>query len=165
MDIKRISKHLWIGGLHVRKILPAGALYRITQAIAQCEDAHHGEIRFAVEGSLHLAPLLKGITARERAVEVFSQLKIWDTEENNGVLIYLLVADRTVEILADRGVHAKVGHGGWGEICRKMETEFRQGNFESGVIDGIRAVSSHLENNFPRRGPDLNELPDAAIVL
>jgi uncharacterized membrane protein len=165
MSLSRILRHLWIGRPHVRALFPAESLGRITQAIAQAESRHHGEIRFAVEGSLDLGPLLKGVTARERAVGVFSQLRVWDTEANNGVLIYLLVADRDVEILADRGVHAKVGAAGWEAICKAMEADFRQGRFESGVINGIQAVGRHLETHFPRRGADVNELPDAPVIL
>ena len=126
---------------------------------------HHGEVRFAVEASLDLAPLLKGVSARERAVSVFGELRVWDTEENNGVLIYLLLADRDVEILADRGVHAKVGAEGWESICKEMEAEFRQGHFESGAIRGIEAVGRHLRKHFPSRGGDINELPDRPVIL
>lgn len=166
MDLKRISRHLWVGGPDVRKLFPADALDRITQAIAASEISHRGEVRFAVEASLDLAPLLKGVAARERAVQVFSDLRVWDTEENNGVLIYLLVADHDVEILADRGVDAKVGHKGWEAICKLMEAEFRQGRFEAGVLQGIQAVTRHLETHFPRRGgSNVNELSDAPTLL
>lgn len=165
MDWKRIARHLWIGGLHVRRILPAESLERITQAVARAESGHHGEIRFAVEASLDLGPLLKGMTARERAVEVFAAMRVWDTEANNGVLIYLLLADHDVEILGDRGIHAKVGVEGWEGICRKMEAEFRKGAFESGIIAGVAEVGRMLAAHFPNRGPDVNELPDGPMVL
>jgi uncharacterized membrane protein len=165
MDWKRITRHLWIGGPEVRKLFPTDALDRITKAIAESEKSHHGEIRFAVEGALDWRPLFQGVTAKERAVQVFSELRVWDTEANNGVLIYLLVADRDVEILADRGVHAKVGPEGWETICRSMEAEFRQGRFEAGVIHGVREVGRHLDRHFPRTGPDVNELPDRPVLL
>ncbi|MEO7424178.1 MAG: TPM domain-containing protein [Fibrobacteria bacterium] len=161
----RIARHFWIGRPEVRKLFPEASLERITQAIAAGEAGHHGEIRFAVEASLDWGRLRQGVTARERAVEVFSQLRVWDTEANNGVLIYLLLADRDVEIIADRGVHAKVGAHGWEEICKKMEAEFRQGRFEAGLLPGISSVSGHLLEHFPRRGPDTNELPDRPILL
>jgi uncharacterized membrane protein len=109
--------------------------------------------------------LLKGVSARQRAVEAFARLGVWDTEANNGVLIYLLLADRDVEIVADRGVHAKVGPDGWEAICKTMEAEFRAGRFEAGVLAGIAAVGRHLEAHFPRRGADANELPDAPVML
>jgi uncharacterized membrane protein len=165
MDLTRIAKHLWIGGPDVKRLFPAASLENIARAVAASEAGHSGEIRFAVEASLDLGPLLKGVTARERAVQVFSDLRVWDTEANNGVLIYLLVADRDVEVLADRGVHAKVGAEGWESICKAMEAEFRQGRFESGVIAGVEAVGRHLQAHFPRAGGDVNELPDAPVVL
>jgi uncharacterized membrane protein len=165
MEFHRIARHFWIGRPEVRKLFPEASLERITQAIAACEAEHHGEIRFAVEASLDWRHLRQGVTARERAVEVFSQLRVWDTEANNGVLIYLLLADRDVEIIADRGVHAKVGAEGWEAICKSMEAEFRQGRFESGLLQGIQSVSQHLLAHFPRRGSDSNELPDRPVLL
>ena len=165
MDLKRLSRHLWIGKPEVNAIFPSASLDRITQAIAASESGHNGEIRFAVEASLDVGALLKGVTARERAVQIFSDLRVWDTEANNGILIYLLVADHDVEILADRGVHAKVGAEGWETICKAMEAEFRQGRFESGVVRGIEAVGSHLKTHFPRTGHDANELPDRPVIL
>jgi uncharacterized membrane protein len=109
--------------------------------------------------------LWRGVSARERAVEVFANLRVWDTEENNGVLIYLLLADRDVEIVADRGIHARVGAEGWEIICRAMETQFRAGHFEQGVLDGIAQVSAQLTRHFP--GPDRrgDELPDKPVLL
>jgi uncharacterized membrane protein len=140
-------------------------LIAIDRAIKASEAAHHGEIRFAVEGALHFEPLLRGQTARERAIEVFSRLRVWDTEQNNGVLIYLLLADRDVEIVADRGIDAKVGPQEWERICRKMEAAFRQADYEGGVVAGIREVTRHLSEHFPPIGGDRNELPDKPVVL
>jgi uncharacterized membrane protein len=118
-----------------------------------------------VEGALDGAPLFRGQPARERALDVFSQLRIWDTEDNNGVLIYLLLADRDVEIVADRGIHARVGAAGWEAICNEMETDFRAGDFARGAIRGIDAVSRHLAAHFPKRGGGKNELPDTPVVM
>src|SRR6202011_1977451 len=109
-------------------------LAAIEQAIKAGEATHSGQIRFVVEGALDGAPLFKGQSARERALDIFSQLRIWDTAHNNGVLIYLLLADRKVEIVANRGIDAKVGADGWEKICKQMEAEFRSGNFERGTI-------------------------------
>ena len=109
--------------------------------------------------------LFQDRTARERAVEVFSQLRVWDTERNNGVLIYLLLADRRVEIVADRGINRDVGPQGWDKICRDMELAFRQGNFEQGVVEGIRAVASHLVRHYPASGGNENELSDKPVML
>jgi len=165
MNIKRIIKHLTMTHWQVRRAFPGDTLQAIEKAIKAVETTHLGEIRFAVEGALHSTPLFKRQTARERALEVFSQLRVWDTEHNNGVLIYLLLADRDVEIVADRGVHAKVGQQEWEAICRTMETAFKQGRYQEGVIGGIQAVAEHLTKHFPAGGVNPNELPDKPVVL
>jgi uncharacterized membrane protein len=149
----------------VDRAFPRDTLTAIDKAIKASEAAHRGEIRFAVEGALHIEPLLRGQTARERAIDVFSQLRIWDTEHNNGILIYLLLADRDVEIVADRGIDAKVGPQEWEGICRKMEAAFRQADYEGGVVVGIQEVTRHLVKHFPPVGDDRNELPDKPVVL
>ncbi len=165
MGMGRILRHLWYGNWQVSRAFPASALDRIGSAIAASEARHGGEIRFAVEASLDGIPLLKGLTARDRAVEVFSDLRVWDTEANNGVLIYVLLADHDVEILGDRGIHSKVGEAGWEAACRAMEEEFRAGRFEAGAVKGIEAVGALLERHFPHAGGDLNELPNRPAVL
>jgi uncharacterized membrane protein len=147
------------------RAFPGDTLNAIDGAIKAGEATHRGEIRFVVEGALETAPLFRGQTARERAIDVFSQMRIWDTERNNGVLIYLLLADRDVEIVADRGIDAKVGPEEWERICRNMEAAFRQADYEGGVIGGIREVSRHLAEHFPPIGDDRNELPDKPVVL
>ena len=121
----------------VRRAFPARALANIEQAIKASEATHAGQIRFVVEGALDGAPLLRNQSARARALDVFSHLRIWDTAHNNGVLIYLLLADRDVEILADRGIDALVSTAEWRNICDRMEDKFRRGNFETGVVEGI----------------------------
>src|SRR3546814_10784390 len=128
----------------VNRAFPRETLIAIEQAIKASEAAHTGEIRFVVEGALDSTPLFKGQSARERAIDVFSQLRIWDTAHNNGVLIYLLLADRDVEIVADRGIHAKAGSQEWQSICRQMEAAFKQSNYEGGVVSGVQAVTQHL---------------------
>ncbi len=165
MNINRIIKHLSIGQAAVHRCFPRAALNKINQTIAEVEQTHAGQIRFAVEASLDIKPLLFGQTARERAIEVFSELHIWDTENNNGVLIYLLLADRDVEIVADRGVHAKLGQATWESICQEMEAAFRQGKFEQGVITGIRSVGAHLARHYPQVGTKTNELSDQPVIL
>ena len=165
MNVKRIARHLIMNGRRVRRAFPGESLAAIDRAIKASEATHRGEIRFAVEGALDTAALARGQSARERAIDVFSQLRVWDTEKNNGVLIYLLLADRDVEIVADRGIDAKVGPQEWERICREMETVFRQGDFEGGVIRGIQEVTRHLASHFPADGDDRNELPDKPVVL
>ncbi len=149
----------------VNRAFPRRTLTAIEQAIKSSEVAHAGEIRFAVEGALHSAPLLKGQSPRERAIELFSQLRVWDTEHNNGLLIYLLLADRDVEIVADRGIHAKVGSHDWEKICRMMEAAFKQEDYEGGVVGGIQAVTRHLAEHFPAASGNRNELADKPTVL
>ena len=165
MSMERITRHLMATKWMVRRAFPGGTLAEIDKAIKASEATHSGEIRFAVEGALQTEPLLRGQTARERAIDVFSQLRIWDTERNNGVLIYLLLADRDVEIVADRGIDAKVGTEEWERICREMEAAFRKGDFRGGVAGGIREVTRHLAAHFPATGDDRNELPDKPVVL
>lgn len=130
-----------------------------------CEKRHEGEIRFAVEAALHWRQVLRGQTAHDRAIEVFSQLRVWDTERNNGVLLYLLLADHAVEIVADRGVHARVGNEGWRTICRPMEEAFRRGCYEDGVVAGIKAVGDALADHYPSTGSKRDELSDRPVVL
>src|SRR5438477_13057442 len=127
MDIKRIGKHLLEHRWRVRRIFPPHVLAAIEAAIQAGEATHSGQIRFVVEGALDGAPLFRNQSARERALDIFSQLRIWDTEHNNGVLIYLLLADRDIEIVADRGINGKVGTEGWEQICAILEQEFRAG--------------------------------------
>jgi uncharacterized membrane protein len=165
MGIKRIGKHLIEHRWRARRIFTPKVLDRIEQATKAGEATHSGQVRFVVEGSLDGAPLLRDQPARERALDIFSQLRIWDTEHNNGVLIYLLLADRKVEIVADRGIDARVGASGWQAICRTMETDFRAGQFETGAIKGIEAVSRLLATYFPPQGGQRNELPDRPVVI
>ncbi len=165
MGIKRIGRHLVQHRWGVRKYFPPRVLAAIEQAIKAGEATHSGQVRFVVEGALDGKPLFRDQPARERALDIFSKLRIWDTAHNNGVLIYLLLADRYVEIVADRGIDAKVGTAGWEKICADMETDFRSGNFETGVIKGIEAVSRQLARHFPKHGSGVNELPDAPVVM
>jgi uncharacterized membrane protein len=165
MGIKRIGKHLLAHHWQARRIFPPAVLAAIEQAIKAGEATHSGQIRFVVEGALDGVPLVRNQSARERALDIFSQLRIWDTAHNNGVLIYLLLADRNVEIIADRGIDAHVGPAGWAKICAEMEVDFKAGNFEGGVIKGIAAVSRQLATYFPKHGKGPNELPDAPVVI
>src|SRR3977135_1655449 len=121
MNIKRIFKHLFAPHWIVRSAFPHGTLKRIEAAIKASETTHDGELRFAVEAGLDLLSLLKGITSRRRALEVFSHLRVWDTEHNSGVLIYVQFVDRRIEIVADRGIAGKVGEDEWSAVCRAME--------------------------------------------
>jgi len=165
MNIKRIIRHLLISQATVRRHFPRATLDNIERAIAEVEQHCSGQVRFAVEHALEWAPLLAGQSARERAVRIFSDLHVWDTEHNNGVLIYLLLADRDVEIVADRGIHAKLGQPVWEVICKEMESAFRQGRFEEGVIAGILGVGKHVAQHYPQIGDKTNELPDRPVLI
>ena len=165
MNIKRFVKHLLVTDGQLRRAFPRSVLNKIEAAIKASETVHVGEIRFAVEGALDGSPLFKGQSARNRAIDLFSQLRVWDTRHNTGVLIYLLLADRAVEIVADRGIHAKVDTQEWSQVCRQMEAAFRQSNYEAGVVTGVQAVTQHLVKHFPADGHNANELPDKPVVL
>jgi uncharacterized membrane protein len=165
MDIARILRHLLTTPWRLRRAFPRATLEAIEREIAASRKQHVAEIRFVVEGALHGARLYRGQSARERALEVFSLLRMWDTEHRNGVLIYLLLADRAVEIVADRGAHVRVGTAEWEGICRAMQAAFREGQFEGGAIAGIRAVARHLARHFPARSGDANELPDSPVII
>jgi uncharacterized membrane protein len=143
---------------------PPGALDRIEQAIAGAEGRHDGQIMLAIEPALPVARVLARVSPRDRALEVFGLLRVWDTEHNNGVLIYLLLADRDVEIVADRGIDSKVGAQGWENICRAMEAAYREGRFEEGTLAGIAAISALLAKSFPKRDGG-NELPNRPVVI
>jgi len=165
MGIRRIGKHLLEHNWRAKRIFPPDVLATIEQAIKAGEATHSGQVRFVVEGALDGKPLFRDQPARERALDLFSQLRIWDTAHNNGVLIYLLLADRQVEIIAERGIDARVGRAGWEKICKAMESDFKAGNFAGGVVRGIEAVSKQLAAHFPRHGGGKNELPDAPVVM
>lgn len=165
MNLKRLLKHLALPSWLVRRAFAPAKMRAIEAAIAASERHHLGQVRFAVEETLELAALRHGKTARERALEVFSDLRVWDTEQNNGVLVYLLLADRDVEIVADRGIHRAVGAAAWEEICRSMEAALHAGQFEAGVVSGIEAIGALLAAHYPRHAPGANELPNAPVVL
>lgn len=149
----------------LRRSFDAQALKTVEAAVAEAERGHRGEVRFAVEAALDFPALRRGTSARERAVEVFSQLRVWDTAEDNGVLIYVLLADHDVEIVADRGVAAKVDQAEWEAVCREMEAQFRAGRFAEGAVAGIRRVGEILTRHYPGEDRAGNELPDRPHLL
>jgi len=161
----RILKHLLLPGWWVRRAFPPAALQAIEHAIGEAEGGHCGELRFVIEGPRPLAALLRGESPRERAIEVFSQLRVWDTEHNNGVLIYVQVVDRRVEIVADRGIARRVEQGQWEGICRAMESCFRDRAYRRGALEAIERAGRLLALHFPARPGSGNELPDRPVVL
>jgi len=157
----RLLRHLLALPGAVARAFPGGAMSAIENAIRESEKLHDGEIRFAVEAALHPAQLWRGVSARARAIEIFAELGVWDTERNNGVLLYLLLADRDVEIVADRGFNGKVSAEEWERVCRRMESALREGRHADAVIDGVQSLSSIIARHFPPRPGGRNELPDA----
>lgn len=146
---------------------PADVLQRIAAATAASEARHTGEICFAVEAALPVGLAASGHTARDRAVETFTRLRVWDTDANNGVLVYLLLADRAIEIVADRGVAARVAPDAWRAICSDLELALRDSRVEAGVLQAIDSISVLMEQHFPRAEGyvDSNELPDSPHLM
>lgn len=167
MEILRTLRHWMTSPRSVRRAFSEDALQRIRAVIAEGESAHSGEIRFAVEAALPLSYLRRDAPARERAAMMFSKLGVWDTEQNNGVLIYVEMADHQIEIIADRGIGRFVAPESWSAIAMAMRDRFRSGEFEAGAIEGIRAVATLLVQHFPLAEGELNpnELPDQPVVL
>jgi uncharacterized membrane protein len=166
MGLLRALKHALTPTFVVHRRFPASALAAIEAAVRAAEANHAGQIRVALEAALPAEDALLNRTPRDRALEVFAQLGVWDTQANNGVLIYVNIADRDMEIVADRGIHAKAGSGAWETICQAMEAKFRAGDFPGGVIIGVGQVAEQLAAHFPRSGDSpANELPDAPVVL
>jgi uncharacterized membrane protein len=161
----RALRHLFAPPWLVRRAFPQDALDRIEAAIGASEKRHRGEIRFAVESGLDFLPVVRGLTPRARAIEVFSMLGVWDTEENTGVLLYLQLVDHDIEIVADRGIARTIAQTEWDAICHRMEEAFRAKQYESGVIGGIAEVSELLARHFPAGAADRDELPDRPSVL
>ncbi len=153
----------WTGT--VTYYFPKDSMRAIEKAIATSEKTHLGEICFVVESNLDVFDIFRKKSAKRRAIEVFSKFQVWDTAQNNGVLIYLLLADHDFEILADRGIHAHVGSEGWEQISYEMERHFRKGDFELGVLHGIAKITEHLDMHFPSDSEDINELSNAPIVI
>ena len=163
--LKRFVKHTFTDKWSVNRALPAASLNAIEAAIKRAEQGHNGQICFAVEGSLDMPLIARGVSARERAIDVFAMQRLWDTQLNNGLLIYLLLADRDVEIVADRGIAAKVSQAEWETICHNMEKLFREKKFEQGAITGIEEVAQLLRKHFPHPSGHANEISDKPIIL
>lgn len=167
MRIGRLLKHLFATPGALRRAFPTEALARIGAAIGQAETRHSGEIRFALEAALPWSYLRRDAPARQRALMVFSKLRVWDTEHNNGVLLYVELADRSVEIVADRGIASKVPTAEWEAICQTLREHFRRGAFEAGVIAAVAAIGTSLERHFPLApgAVNPNELADGPVAL
>lgn len=165
MDLKRFWRHVRMSPMQSARAFPSTTLDAIEREIAAHEKLHRGEVCFVVEAELTSAQLWAELPSRDRAKEVFAQRGVWNTEENNGVLIYVLLADHRVEVVADRGVDSRVDASEWQDICRMMESHFGASRYEEGAIAGVNAVSLLLERHFPAKGEGRNELPDRPVRI
>jgi uncharacterized membrane protein len=167
MNWSRLFRHLRATRRELRRAFPLSTLQAVEDAVAASELTHGAEIRFAIESALEPGDIRHGKTPRARALEVFTTLGVWDTEDNNGVLIYVLLADQDVEIVADRGLNGRVTAEEWSAVCHAMERSFGSREFEAGALEGVRRVGELLASHFPpqpgRR--DENELPNRPAVL
>jgi len=163
----RIWRHRWTDEAAVRRVLPPDMLERLTRRVAASEHRHTGEIRICVEAGLPMSYLWRDAPARQRAVMLFGKLRVWDTQHNNGVLIYLLLAEHAIEIVADRGIDAHVDAAEWAAMAQRMGAAFREGRFEDGLTQALEEVSALLVAHFPAVPGERNsnELPDAPVLL
>ncbi|MCC7461179.1 MAG: TPM domain-containing protein [Gammaproteobacteria bacterium] len=165
MNAGRILRHLFTGPGRARRSFPPEALADIERAIVAAEKHHAGELCFAIESALPLAEVRAGVTARERALHVFSLLRVWDTAANNGVLIYVLLADGAIELIADRAVAERIAPPEWDELCRRIETEFAAGHYRGGALMAVQAIGAQLARHFPAQRGESDELPNQPVLL
>jgi uncharacterized membrane protein len=165
MNLGRILKHVAHTRWKVRRAFPEATLAAIGRAVAAGERQHAGEVRFVIEGESSWEALLAGQSPRQRAIELFAREGVWDTEANNGVLVYVSMADRCVEVVADRGFNGRVAPAEWQAVCSGMERSFRAGEFETGAVAGVAAIHALVAREFPSSGGGQNELPDRPKVL
>jgi len=161
----RLMRHLMTTSLAGRRAFPDTTLQAIENVIAEGERRHRAEVRVIVESSLPLGAVLRSMTARQRALALFAQYGVWDTEDNCGVLVYVNLADHKVEIVADRGIDRRVAQDEWQEICRDMTGGFRHGAFLQSTLDAIGSINALLEQHFPDDGSSTNQLSDKPLVL
>ena len=165
MKLRRILMHWRLSPWQVRRRFNRATLAAIQQAIAASEQRHRGELRFVIEGHLSLLQLLRGLTARARAARLFDQLKIGHTAEHSGILLYVLLAERQVEIVADHGITARVTQEKWDALCARMTQLFAAGRYQEGALAGIDGATRLLSAHFPARADNPDELDDAPLVL
>ena len=171
MNLRRVMRHLLLPDWWALRSFPASAQVAVGQAVVASEQTHRGELRLVAEAGLPLESLLADQAPRARAIELFARLGVWDTEYNSGVLIYMQLIDRRVEIVADRGINARVEQVFWDLICRDLETDFRAGQFERGVARALGEITVALNEHFPAapgssaNTQNPNELPDSPLII
>ena len=164
--LQRIWRHRWLDDADTRRAIPPELVERLAQQVAASERRHTGEIRIYVEAGLPLSYLWRDATPRERAIAMFGKLGVWDTEQNNGVLIYLLLAEHAIEVVADRGLSRHVAPEQWQQIVQGMSAAFRAGRYEPGLMQAVDAVTALLVRYFPAQAgaANANELPDEPVL-
>jgi uncharacterized membrane protein len=166
MHLKRFWRHVLMSPPAARRAFPESAMEAIGREVSAGEKKHRGEVRLVVEAELTTAQLWADLRSRERAIDLFAQLRVWNTEDNTGILVYVLLADRKVEIVADRGIAREVDQSEWDAICAAMGAAFRSGDFAGGSIAGVKAANALLERHFPAgEGENPNELPDRPLLI
>jgi uncharacterized membrane protein len=163
--VNRILKHMFANPWQLRSAFPSTTLDAIEAAIKASETRHRGELRFVIETALPVHRVMRGHTSHQQALDVFSQFRVWDTEENSGVLIYVLLAEHRLEIVADRGLAKKVDQREWDAIAQRMQTAFKGGEFLQGSLAGIDAITHLLEQHFPPGDGNPDELPNRPVIL
>ena len=171
--LTRLLRHLWLDADDAQRALGPTGLARLETQIGASERQHSAQICLCIEASLPLRYLWRNVAhgeaieavLRGRALTTFGKQRVWDTAHNNGVLIYVLLADHHIEIVADRGIHEHVGAESWSAICSRMENHFRQGALKEGLLKGLREISALLAQRYPATGPNPNELPDRPALL
>lgn len=160
-------RHLWLDASDSGRHLPAPALQRLEAAVRASEARHLGELRICVEAGLSLPRLWRNESPRQRAIDCFGLLRVWDTEHNNGVLIHLLLADRRIEVVADRGLSQLVPPETWQSLADELGQALAQGRVEAGLQQAIARVGDLLHAHFPApaHAPNPNELPDAIVLI
>ena len=162
----RILRHRWVDEGTTRRAIPPDLLERLARHVAESETRHTGEVRIYVEAGLPLSYLWRDAAPRERAISIFGKLGVWDTEQNNGVLIYLLLAEHAIEVVADRGLARHVPPQQWQEVVQHMRDAFRAGRYEEGLTQAVDEVTALLVRHFPATpgAANANELPDAPVL-
>lgn len=164
--LRRMLRHRWLDEADARRAIPADMAQRLAQRVAASEKRHTGEVRICIEAGLPISYLWRGAPARERAVAMFGKLRVWDTEQNNGVLVYLLLAEHAIEIVADRGLNRHVTPAQWQAMVARMSAAFQEGRFEDGLTQALEEVSALLVEHFPLQdgAAQANELPDEPVI-
>lgn len=163
--LHRLYRNIFMGPLEARRLFTDQVMRELQGTIEESERKHAAELQLVIDGGLSLPELLSPLSSRQKAIELFSHLRVWDTEANNGVLLYLLVAEHSIEIVADRGITSKIRDGAWEKICDDMVASFKKGKYQQGVQVGIEEITAVLAEHFPPGDDRRNELHDAPIRL